>query len=355
MSGGVDSAVAAKLLVEAGYEVLGVTLKLWEPEGEVKNRRWQERTCCKVGLAKFVSSRLKIEHQVFDVKEAFQKEVIEPFCNEYMAGRTPNPCIICNEKIKFRLLAEIADKQDAYFIATGHYVKLVYTDELHSKKKLFIKKADDTLKDQSYFLYRLSPDILPRLLFPLGSMKKNDVWKLSESVGLPPDEVKESQEICFVTEQNYRGFLKKRLGDKNPEGYFVDSNGKILGKHTGVSDYTVGQRKGLAVAAGERLYVVNIDPASNQILLGGEKDLLISSLHAENLNLFSHDLERVDSKVRYSATTFEASGNLSSRNNEYHMELSFTRPQRSITPGQSVVLYKNDLLLGGGIIKHTFR
>ena len=249
MSGGVDSSVAAALLVRQGYDVHGVTLQVWEHEDETTavSKKWQERGCCKVGLAKYVAKALKISHEVVDTREAFRKGVIDDFLQGYTAGTTPNPCVRCNERVKIRGLIELAQSRRIPYVATGHYARL------HEKDggPVLCRSADQK-KDQSYFLYRLDPEWLPRLRFPLGEMQKSDVWREAEALGLPIEEMQESQEICFVSQGDYRAFIERERPEAMNPGPFVDEGGRYLGQHDGIAFYTPGQRRGLGIAAGER-------------------------------------------------------------------------------------------------------
>ena len=249
MSGGVDSSVAAALLVRQGYDVHGVTLQVWEHEDETVavSKRWEERGCCKVGIARFVAKTLNIPHEVVDTRETFRAGVIDDFLAGYLEGTTPNPCVRCNERVKLRGLIELADARGINFVATGHYVRIGESEGLP-----ILQRAADPKKDQSYFLYRLRQPWLSRLLFPAGGMQKTDVWKEAEALGLPADELKESQEICFVSHGDYRTFIEKEAPDAKKSGAFVDAEGRYLGDHDGIAFYTPGQRRGLGIATGRQ-------------------------------------------------------------------------------------------------------
>lgn len=349
MSGGVDSSVAAALLVRQGYAVQGVTLQVWEPEerGQPTSKKWQERGCCKIGIAKYVAQRLDIPYEVVDTRDDFRDSVIADFVRAYKEGITPNPCVRCNERVKIRRLIELADRRGIQFVATGHYVRLARTDA-----GLTLQRAVDLKKDQSYFLYRLNPAWLPRLLFPVGTMQKSDVWREAESLGLPADEVKESQEICFVSQGDYRAFLEREDPTIRKPGQFLDQEGRSLGRHDGIAFYTPGQRRGLGVATGRRLYVQQVRPVTNTVILGPEESLYNDECDVEDLNVFDHSLSRrvtdVQVKVRYatpavSATLYPRSGS--------SMRLQFLEPQKALCPGQSAVFYRGDHVLGGGIIR----
>jgi tRNA-specific 2-thiouridylase len=349
MSGGVDSSVAAALLVEQGYDVHGVTLQVWEQEDEsaAVSKRWQERSCCKIGIARHVARRLRIPYEVIDTRRAFRAGVIDDFLAGYLSGTTPNPCVRCNERVKLRSLIALAGERGADFVATGHYVRIGQDGD-----RLSLSRAADRRKDQSYFLYRVKPAWLPYLLFPVGGMQKPEVWARAEALDLPPDEVKESQEICFVTQGDYRTFIETQAPDAKRPGLFVDGDGRELGRHDGVAFYTPGQRRGLGVAAGERLYVQRVEPATNTVVLGTDESLLRSECTVADLNLFDESLtagpRTVDVKVRYAtpaspaALTPSAGGTITVR---------FLSPQRALSPGQSAVFYEGDRVLGGGIIQ----
>jgi len=346
MSGGVDSCATALILKEKGCRVIGVTLKVWKEE-ENPDKRWQDRACCKVGVARYVAQRLGIEHHVIDVQPEFRQSVIEDFIDGYLSGETPNPCVRCNERIKFGKLYEIAMEFGADFLATGHYVRLE-TDEIGRPR---LRRAADPRKDQSYFLYRLRPEILPHLIFPLGSLQKSDVWRRVESLELPMDEMKESQEICFVTQQDYRKFLALEAPQAIRPGPIVSSQGSVLGEHSGVAFYTVGQRRGLGVSASDRLYVVDIRPEDNTVVLGAESELVCDEMTVNDLNLFIDRPLRqpmeAEVKIRYRHASVAAR---IEPLNERSVRVKFQTPQRAVTVGQSAVFYREDELLGGGII-----
>ena len=349
MSGGVDSSVAAKLLKQQGYEVIGVTLKVWEEEDESSaTKRWQERGCCKVGMARHVAELLGISHHVIDTRERFQKGVIDDFIGGYIQGTTPNPCVRCNERVKFGGLFQVADDLGADYIATGHYANIGHDEGGTS----FLVRGQDSKKDQSYFLYRIPPSWLSKMMFPLGEMEKPAVWKEAESMGLPVDELKESQEICFVTQGDYRQFLKQQAPQSSSPGMFVDGKGNELGRHQGVAFYTPGQRKGLGIAGGSRLYVQRVLPEKNMVVLGPAEDLDSTECLVSDLNIFSPEAlrnsPRIDVKFRYSTPpvrgTHQWSGSTS-------MTIRFDAPVRALSPGQSAVFYLGDRVLGGGIIQ----
>lgn len=349
MSGGVDSSVAALLLTRQGFEVHGVTLQVWEHENEevAASKRWEERGCCKVGIARYVAKQLNIPHELVDSRAQFRTAVIDDFVASYANGTTPNPCVRCNERVKLRQLIELADSKGISFVATGHYAHVDRSGE-----HLSLMKGADVRKDQSYFLYRLQASWLNRLLFPVGHMQKTHVWREAATLGLPEEEMKESQEICFVSHGDYRTFLQEQPDLQSTPGHFVDETGTTLGTHEGIPFYTPGQRRGLGIATGQRLYVQRVQPATNTVVLGPEEHLLSYSCTVKDLNILDPRLlaapSRVDCKVRYatppsSATTIPLSAG--------RMIVQFSTPQRALSPGQSAVFYDEDRVLGGGIIE----
>jgi tRNA-uridine 2-sulfurtransferase len=350
MSGGVDSSVAAALLVRQGYAVRGVTLQVWEHEDEhvAASKKWQERGCCKIGIARHVASRLRIPHEVLDTRNRFQRGVIDDFLAGYLTGTTPNPCVRCNERVKLRALVELADARNIQYIATGHYVQVLSQDGA-----VRLHRAQDARKDQSYFLYRLHPAWLPRLLFPVGGMHKADVWAEAEALGLPADELKESQEICFVSHGDYRTFIERQAPEAKRPGSILDERGHHLGEHAGIAFYTPGQRRGLGVAAGERLYVMEVRAATNTVILGREESLLRSTCEVADLNLFepallAHEATAVEVKVRYATPATPATLRPIG---PARLRIDFDESQRALSPGQSAVFYRGGVVLGGGIIQ----
>jgi tRNA-specific 2-thiouridylase len=349
MSGGVDSSVAAALLVDQGYQVQGVTLQTWDTEDdETTSKKWQERGCCKIGIARYVAERLRIPHRIIDIRERFRSAVVQDFIDGYLSGQTPNPCVRCNERVKFGCLVDAARELGIDYVATGHYAQVVPD----AAGRLHLHKGGDPKKDQSYFLYRLNRGWLPRLLFPVGSMRKDEVWSRAEAIGLPADEVKESQEICFVTKGDYRGFLEEEAPQAARPGAFVGTDGTMLGIHRGVPFYTPGQRRGLGIAAERRLYVVRVDAASNTVVVGRDEDLLEAACAVGDLNLVG--LDRIDEpvraqvKVRYASPAVPATIRPLE---EGRLRVEFDAPQRALSPGQSAVFYQGDRVLGGGIIE----
>jgi tRNA-specific 2-thiouridylase len=352
MSGGVDSAVVAALLCEAGFDVIGVTLVIWKDDGE-EEKRWQDRSCCKVGLARHVAKQLGIPHHTVDVQAAFQKEVIDNFCDTYLLGQTPNPCVLCNARIKFAELLSVANKMGADFLATGHYAR-VASAHPHG---FILQKGIDREKDQSYFLYRLSQEQLAKTLFPLGEMKKERVYQKAAALKLPYEEVLESQEICFVNQKDYRDVLTEYRPHAVAPGNIVTESGEVVGSHKGIAFHTVGQRRGLGVSLGERAYVTRIDRVKNEVVIGEATDLLQRELIADQVVWGADGAcpsavagATVGVKIRYRSAEKAATLTKASH---HSFALLFDEPVSGISPGQSVVLYQGDSVMGGGMIRNA--
>ena len=349
MSGGVDSSVAALLLTEQGYDVKGVTLQVWEPEDEhaAVTKKWEERGCCKVGLARHVAKRLGIPHEVVDTRETFRTNVMDDFIAGYLSGTTPNPCVRCNERVKFGQLYQLAQDRGIDFVATGHYARVLPVDD-----GVGLFRGVDAKKEQSYFLYRLPAAWLPHILFPVGHLQKPEVWKRAEELDLPADEMKESQEICFVTQGDYRTFLTEEAPQALRPGPFLDPEGRKIGEHRGIAFYTPGQRKGLGIALGERLYVKEVNPETNAVVLGRAEDLSRQTCTVHDLNWLTgalpETMEQVDIKYRYASPA--VSGRVEQHKADT-LSIEFVEPQQALSPGQSLVLYQGDRVLGGGIIQ----
>lgn len=344
MSGGVDSSAAALLLQRQGFEVTGITLRLrggrlQEQEGEEAERDIQDaaRVCAALG----------IEHRVLDLSETFRREVVDAFARDYLAGRTPNPCVVCNRAVKFGAMLDYAREQGADFIATGHYARTAY-DPAASRWKLY---RGGSAKDQSYVLYGLSQQQLAHTLFPLWGLEKEQVRALAREAALPVADKGDSMEICFVPMGGHAAFLEWYTGSKMEPGDFVDEAGKVLGRHQGIGRYTIGQRKGLGIAFGEPMYVVRLDAGRNQVVLGREGRQMASSLLAGEINYLSiappSEPRRITARIRYQAP--DAPARLTPLEGGA-VRVDFDAPQRSITPGQAVVFYDGDLVLGGGTI-----
>lgn len=349
MSGGVDSSIAAALLKEAGHRVIGVTMQIWPadmpaPAGETG--------CCSLAAvddARRVADSLEIPYYVMNFRDCFARKVIDYFTAEYLAGRTPNPCIACNRYVKFEALLEKALALGADYIATGHYARIGFDAGLG---RWVMRKAADQNKDQTYVLYGLTQQQLARTWMPLGDYTKPHVRQLAAQYGLAVANKPESQEICFVPDDDYRGFLQARVGERICPGPFVDWQGRVVGEHQGIAYYTIGQRRGLGLALGFPTYVVEIDAARNTVVVGPPEDLLRTRLIADENNFILFDELRapleVRVKIRYRAG--EAPATLYPRA-DGRVEVRFLAPQRAITPGQAVVYYQDDLVVGGGVIE----
>lgn len=350
MSGGVDSSVAALLLREQGYDVTGVTLKLFSDEDIIQAEK-DGKTCCAlsdVEDARSVAYRLGFEHLVFNFKDNFREHVMKQFADSYLAGRTPNPCIECNRHVKFDKMLRRAEELGYDGIATGHYA-VIEKDE--KSGRYLLKRPADRSKDQTYVLYSLTQWQLAHTLFPLGALEKSQVRGIAEKAGLVNSSKPDSQDICFVPDGKYAEFIRKFTGAEINEGSFVDTEGRILGTHKGIINYTVGQRKGLGISLGKPAYVVRKDVKDNTVTLGDEADLYTKMLKAEDVNLISvseiTEPMRITAKTRYSQT--EQSATLSYIGGEYIVE--FDKPQRAVTSGQAVVFYDGDIVVGGGTIQ----
>ena len=388
MSGGVDSSVAATLLQKQGYEVIGSTMRLWEDEKIEKENNEKDNENSKINKAerfmassvetsisdaKKVCEKLGIEHHVFDLREEFRNRVVNNFICTYMCAKTPNPCVECNKFMKFNAFYKIAKELGCEYIATGHYAKCFYSEEF---KAYVLAKADAEEKDQSYFLHGIDKEILPHVIFPLSSFNnKEEIRKIAEENGLEVAKKKDSQEVCFIPDNDYIGFLKReqnnynklreddnrndktnneerdKINLMNKTGDIVLSSGEVLGKHTSLVNYTVGQRKGIGVSYKEPLYVLKLDKEKNEVIVGTEKELYTDVLYANELNFLLNienginNLE-IEAKIRYRAKPAKAILNVENG----IAKVKFYEEQRAITPGQSVVFYLNNIVLGGGKI-----
>ncbi|MFL5739420.1 MAG: tRNA 2-thiouridine(34) synthase MnmA [Flavisolibacter sp.] len=352
MSGGIDSTVTALMLHEQGYEVVGITMKTWDYAASGGSKK--ETGCC--NLDSFNDARMAavehgFPHYILDIREEFGNFVVDNFVDEYLAGRTPNPCVLCNTHIKWRALLKRADALGCDFIATGHYAS-VYQ---HENGRFVVTRGIDETKDQSYVLWGLQQDLLSRTLLPLGTHRKTEIRQMAHDFGYPELAKKsESYEICFVPDNDYRGFLKRKvdgLEEKVSGGHFVDRDGNILGQHKGYPFYTIGQRKGLDIALGKPAYVTAIDPDTNTVVLGDEQDLEKEEMRVAKINWIKYENPDREfealTKIRY-----KDSGSLSAVFPDAHQaRVAFFQKAKGIAPGQSAVFYEGNDVIGGGIIQ----
>jgi tRNA-specific 2-thiouridylase len=350
MSGGTDSSVAAILLNESHNIVEGITFISYD--SLLKSCNEKEKGCCNIDSileAKNLADKLNINHEIIDIREYFDKTVVSNFIDEYMSGQTPNPCVLCNKTIKWGVLSEKAAEIGCDFFATGHYAQVLYENG-----RYFIRKGVDVLKDQSYFLWMLSQENLSKTIFPLGALTKTEVREIAVKNNYHKlAQKKESQEICFIPDDNYRTFLRERIPDidKNPgPGNFVNIEGKIIGQHKGFPFYTIGQRKGLEIAMGYPVYVLNIDAKTNTITLGDSNQLLKTEVWIDKINFMKYPdvFEEKDAicKIRYNNKGEECSV----KQFDNKIKIVFKKPVSAVTPGQSAVIYEENDILAGGII-----
>ena len=345
MSGGVDSAVAAYLLKNAGYDVIGVTLRTWLPANGRESR------CCNIDDARIVAWKLGIPYYAWNCVSDFEKNVTKPFIHEYIRGRTPNPCILCNRYVKWDKMLYTAKIMGADHIATGHYASVTSLDN----GRYTFKKAVHLQKDQTYMLYRLTQEQIASTLMPLGNFTKEEVRGIARKIGLPVADKPDSQEICFVSEGNYADYIEENAADDiQCPGNFVDGNGNVLGAHKGIIHYTVGQRKGLGISFGYPAYVRKIRASRNEIVIGREQDLYCSTIICEDINFMSipylEEKEKLHCtvKVRYNHAGGKA---IIEKIGEDRIRIEFEKPVRAPAPGQSAVFYDRDeCLIGGGVI-----
>ena len=348
MSGGVDSSVAAYLLKEQGYDVIGVTMQIWQDEERVVLE--ENGGCCGLSAvddARRVAAALDISYYVMNFKKEFKENVIDYFIDEYLHGRTPNPCIACNRYVKWESLLKRSMDIGADYIATGHYARI----EKLPNGRYSLKRSATLAKDQTYALYNLTQEQLARTLMPIGEYSKDEVREMAEKINLRVANKPDSQDICFVPDGDYAGFIERTLDAELPTGNFVTLDGKVLGKHKGITHYTVGQRKGLGLALGYPAFVIEIRPETNEVVIGTNEDSMSNYVRANKLNFMSiPDLTepmRVFAKIRYNHKgawcTIEKTG-------EDEVLCTFEEAQRAITPGQAVVFYDGDYVLGGGTI-----
>jgi tRNA-specific 2-thiouridylase len=360
MSGGVDSSVVAGMLKRRGQKIVGLTMQLWNqrrlpelvPEGGSVGR------CCSlddVYDARFVAQNLGIPYYVVNFEDGFEEQVVKPFIDDYLHGRTPIPCTLCNNFIKFDQFLDMAEGVGASHIATGHYARVAYDD---ATGRYQMRRSADSSKDQTYFLFGLKQDQLARTEFPLGGFLKPQVRDLARDLGLPVAEKPDSQEICFVPNGDYASFIdayfrERGIAPAQTQGEICDTDGHVLGEHSGVHHFTVGQRRGLRIAAGEPLYVISTEPASQRVTVGRNDDLLRSKLIANQMNWISIPpvTGPIRAEVKIRNKHLAAPASISPCADPTRVEIHFDTPQRAVTPGQGAVLYSEDLVLGGGWIE----
>jgi len=344
MSGGIDSSVTAVMLKEQGHDVIGITARFL-PRSEINDRVYE----IAVNDAKKIAALYNFPHHEFNFSEVFQKYVIDYFCTEYLSGKTPNPCVICNRYIKFSELIAAAEKLGCDMIATGHYAV-----KKENNGKYFLSMSPDHSKDQSYFLFMLTQEQLAKSIFPLGSMTKKDIRQFAYEINLPLKDKADSQEICFIPDNDYIPFLENYTGTKPQPGNIVSSDGKILGKHNGIYRYTIGQRRGMGIAAPEPLYVTSINPEKKQITAGPKDQLLIRSLETINCFNMKHKIQHEEKLFIKSRSTQRPVEGIVSRIGD-RFKVVFSEPQIGISPGQSAVFYDNENdIIGGGIIEKAY-
>ena len=348
MSGGVDSSVAAYLLKEQGYEVIGVTMQIWQEEEEFIQE--ENGGCCGLSAvddARRVAQDLEIPYYVMNFKSEFKKNVMDYFVAEYLRGRTPNPCIACNRYVKWESLLKRSMDIGADYIATGHYARIRQLEN----GRYTMTKSVTAAKDQTYALYNLTQHQLSHTLMPVGEFTKEEVRAIADKIGLRVANKPDSQEICFVPDQDYARFIRENTGETIPQGNFVNTKGEVIGRHKGITHYTIGQRKGLNLALGHPVFVSEIRPQSNEVVIGENEDIFRHTLYADNINFMSvPDIEgekKVMAKIRYNHRGSECT---IQKTEDNKILCTFPEAQRAITPGQAVVFYDGDHVLGGGTI-----
>lgn len=348
MSGGVDSSVAAYLLKEQGYEVIGVTMQIWQEEAT--HIQEENGGCCgssAVEDARRVAEQLGIRYYVMNFRQEFQKHVIDYFVDEYRNGRTPNPCIACNRYVKWESLLQRSLQIGADYIATGHYARI---DRLENGRYA-LRKSVTAAKDQTYALYNLTQEQLSHTLMPIGEYEKAEIRGIAEDAGLSVADKPDSQEICFVPDHDHASFIERETGEASKTGNFVDVHGNVLGTHKGITHYTIGQRKGLGLAMGHPVFVTEIRPETNEVVIGESEDIFTTTLRADRLNFMSvpeiRGEMRAVAKIRYNHKGDDCVIRMADNG---MAEVIFDRPQRAVTPGQAVVFYDGDHVMGGGTI-----
>ena len=348
MSGGVDSSVAAYLLKEQGYDVIGVTMQIWQDEEETVQE--ENGGCCGLSAvedARRVAAALDIPYYVMNFKKEFQKYVIDYFMDEYLNGRTPNPCIACNRYVKWEALLTRSMEIGADYISTGHYARI----DVLPNGRYAIKHSATRMKDQTYALYNLTQDQLKRTLMPVGEYSKEEIRAIAEKIHLKVASKPDSQDICFVPDGDYAEFIRRESKKEVPEGNFVSTDGKILGRHKGITHYTVGQRKGLGLSLGHPAFVLEIRPETNEVVIGTNEESMTRFVKANHLNFMAvEDIEgemRAFGKIRYNNKGAPCTVK---RTGEDEILCTFDEPVRAVTPGQALVLYDGDYVLGGGTI-----
>ncbi|MCI5623764.1 MULTISPECIES: tRNA 2-thiouridine(34) synthase MnmA [Anaerostipes] len=347
MSGGVDSSVAAYLLKEQGYDVIGVTMQIWQEEEEIVQE--ENGGCCGLSAvddARRVAQTLEIPYYVMNFRQDFKEKVIDYFCDEYLNGRTPNPCIACNRYVKWESLLKRCLDIGADYIATGHYARIIQLDN----GRYTLKRSKTLAKDQTYALYNLTQNQMSRTLMPVGQYSKDEIREIAGKIGLPVAGKPDSQDICFV-EDDYGKFIQDNTGISIPKGNFVDTQGNILGEHKGIIYYTVGQRRGLGLSLKQPGYVIRVDKDTNEVIIGTKEELFSNVLYADHVNFMSvPELTgelRVNAKIRYNSPEVPCTISMVDADK---IKVLFDQPQRAVAPGQAVVFYDNDMVVGGATI-----
>lgn len=348
MSGGVDSSVAAYLLKNAGYDVIGVTMQIWQNDDISLNQ--SQDTCCGLSAvddARRVAAQLDIPFYVMNFRQIFKENVIDYFIDEYKCGRTPNPCIACNRFVKWEALLKRSLEIGADYIATGHYARIV---ELNNGR-LAIRNSVTAKKDQTYALYNLTQEQLRHTLMPVGDYTKEEIRQIAADIGIRVANKPDSMEICFIADNDYAGFIQHETGYVCKPGNFIDMNGRVIGQHKGIIHYTIGQRKGLGLSMGHPVFVAAIKPETNEVVIGEDKDIFKNRLYANKLNFMGIEVIdkpiRARAKIRYSHEGADCTIKMAEND---IIECEFDTPQRAITPGQALVVYKDDYVLMGGTI-----